>query len=106
MYGALDGNRLCLMALGNKHTFGLDGISHDYEQGYGKQPRRVHGCVYAVRSCTTNVLIVQLALNGIQNFIRAIVEESRLRKQGMISFQSPIFDVRLSEVFVLMALFG
>jgi len=35
MYGAMDGNRLCAMALGNKHAFGLDGVPQDYEQGYG-----------------------------------------------------------------------
>jgi len=36
MYGALDGNKLCSMSLGNKHAFGLDGIPADYEQGYRK----------------------------------------------------------------------
>lgn len=35
MYGALDGNRLCLLSLGNKHVFGLDGIPTDLEQAYG-----------------------------------------------------------------------
>jgi len=35
MYGAMDGNRLCAMAVGNKHTFGLDSVPRDYEQGYG-----------------------------------------------------------------------
>ena len=35
MYGAMDGNRLCAIALGNKHTFGLDGVPQDYEQAYG-----------------------------------------------------------------------
>jgi len=35
MYGAMDGNRLCAVALGNKHAFGLDGVPQDYEQGYG-----------------------------------------------------------------------
>jgi len=35
MYGAMDGNRLCAMALGNKHAFGLDGVPLDYDQGYG-----------------------------------------------------------------------
>lgn len=36
MYGALDANRLCLLSLGNKHAFGLDGITADDEQSYGK----------------------------------------------------------------------
>ena len=35
MYGAMDGNRLCAVALGNKHAFGLDGVPLDYDQGYG-----------------------------------------------------------------------
>lgn len=35
MYGAMDGNRLCAMAMGNKHAFALDSVPHDYEQGYG-----------------------------------------------------------------------
>lgn len=36
MYGALDANRLCLLSLGNKHIYGLDGIPVDLEQAYGK----------------------------------------------------------------------
>ena len=36
MYGALDANRLCLLSLGNKHDYGLDGVPQDLEQAYGK----------------------------------------------------------------------
>lgn len=34
MYGAMDANRLCLLSLGNKHAFGLDGFPGDDEQSY------------------------------------------------------------------------
>ena len=39
MQGAIDNNRLCLMALGNKHVFGLDGVNADLEQAFGKYIR-------------------------------------------------------------------
>ena len=35
MYGALEGNVLCQLSLGNKHMFGLDGVPQDYDQAYG-----------------------------------------------------------------------
>ena len=35
MFGAFDANRLCLLSMGNKHMFGLDGIPADHAQAYG-----------------------------------------------------------------------
>lgn len=34
MQGVLDHNRLCLLSLGNKHMYGLDGVPQDFEQSY------------------------------------------------------------------------
>ena len=35
MLGAMSGNELCSLALGNKHVFGMDGLPLDIEQAYG-----------------------------------------------------------------------
>ena len=50
MYGALEGNVLCQLTLGNKHMFGLDGVPQDYEQAYGNYDELIKNvlCLFAV----------------------------------------------------------
>ena len=61
MYGAMDGNRLCAVALGNKHAFGLDGVPLDYDQGYG-----------TLRLCVTSSSLTESLSGGASIYLSLI----------------------------------
>ena len=62
MYGALENHRMSLLALGNKHVYGLDGIPQDLDQAY----RKLLLNVVSVGKCRKNK-VCDLLLFGIQS---------------------------------------